>query len=353
LLSVALAFGGCVIEETTHGHGHGGGGAQAGTTSPGGAGGGAAGGGTGGTPPPACDPYVARPSPPELLIGPTGLQQRLLDLMAGAQSRIDLMMYQLSTTPLIYGLTGAQERGVTVRVSLDYDQYANQNAIDKLTAAGVEVRPAPAEFKHAHAKVMIVDGALAAVMSANMNSYSMQTERNYGVVDHDVQDVADLSAIFERDWAGSGDIDQSCTRLIVSPLNARQRLTALISGAQQSLDMAIMYLSDNQIEDAVIARAQSGVAVRVLLAHPEWIDSNPATAAELSAAGIATKYLYAYELHAKLIIADGVPFVGSENLSYTSLERNREVGMLLTEPEPVGEVLSQFESDWSAGVPAP
>ena len=65
----------------------------------------------------------------------------------------------------------------------------------------------------------------------------------------------------------------------------------------------------------------------MLLANPEWIDNNPATAAELKAAGVQTRYLYAAELHAKLVIADGVALVGSENMSFNSLENNREVGM--------------------------
>ena len=70
----------------------------------------------------------------------------------------------------------------------------------------------------------------------------------------------------------------------------------------------------------------------------------------LKAAGIPTKYLYKYELHAKLIIADGVAFVGSENLSYTSLNKNREVGIFVTEKGPAATIQSTFNSDWSAGV---
>ena len=81
--------------------------------------------------------------------------------------------------------------------------------------------------------------------------------------------------------------------------------------------------------------------------------ANAGTAAELSAAGIATRYLYSYELHAKLIIADGVPFVGSQNLSTNAIENNREVGVLVTDTEAAGIIATQFEADWAAGVTAP
>ena len=166
---------------------------------------------------PACDAYAPRPAVPELLIGPTGLQNTLIGLMDAAVESIDVMMYQFGCNPCVAGLVAAQNRGVKVRVSLDGDQYINDSARTSLENAGVEVRSAPSEFNHAHAKVMIVDGQLAVVMSANMNIYSMASERNYGVIDRDPQDVAQVQAIFERDFNGSGEVDVSCTRLIVSP----------------------------------------------------------------------------------------------------------------------------------------
>src|SRR5690606_8626274 len=151
---------------------------------------------------------------------------------------------------------------------------------------GVDVSAAPSKFNHNHAKVMVIDRQQAVVMSANMNIYSMSSERNYGVIDRDAQDIEQLVAIFEGDANGGAPVDTSCTRLIVSPENARPRILELIESAQQSLDLAVMYISDYDILDAVKAKAAQGVPVRVLLAHPEWIDSNPGTAQELSAAGV-------------------------------------------------------------------
>ena len=347
--TVAVAAG-CTAEETTSGAG--GHPASSGSGGSGLVGGGGVGGG-GGTLPPACDPYVPRATAPEAIIAPTGLQNTLLGLMNEAQTDLSLMMYQLTVSGLVNGLIDAHQRGVNVRVLLDYGQGANDWAISQLSNAGVPLKAAPAEFSHAHAKVMILDGSRAVVMSANMNSYSMSSERNYGIIDHDPQDISQLQAIFERDWEGQGPIDLSCSRLIVSPQNARQHIIQFIQGATQQLDLAVMYLTDNDVETAVKARASAGVPVRVLLANPEWIDSNPATAASLSAAGIETRYLYTKELHAKLIIADGVAFVGSENLSYNSLNNNRELGLLVTEPEPAALIVERFEGDWVAGTAAP
>lgn len=40
--------------------------------------------------------------------------------------------------------------------------------------------------------------------------------------------------------------------------------------------------------------------------------------------------------------------IGSENMSTTSLTKNREVGLLVFEPVPAGRVHAQYEADWAA-----
>ena len=85
----------------------------------------------------------------------------------------------------------------------------------------------------------------------------------------------------------------------------------------------------------------------MLLANPSWIDGNTATAEDLRAAGIAVKFISS--LHAKLVIADGAAFIGSQNFSWTSLERNREIGVLVDDTAPMARVTTQFETDWGNG----
>ena len=46
-----------------------------------------------------------------------------------------------------------------------------------------------------------------------------------------------------------------------------------------------------------------------------------------------------------MIHADGVALVGSETMSDTLLTMNREVGELIFEPTPAGEIHAQCEAD--------
>lgn len=298
-----------------------------------------------------CDPYAPRANVPEVLIGPGDFEDAVLKEIDDAQSSIDLMMYQFTRESIWDALADAAQRGVAVRVMVDPDEwypYAKENA---LTKAGGEFRKAPAKFDHNHAKVMILDKKRSVVLSGNFNDYTLEGERNYGVIDTDLADIVDLRAIFDADWTGSTP-DLSCTRLIVTPENSRDRLTDFIDGAQNTLSMAVMYISDSAILQRVLLRKEAGVDVKVILANPNWIDGNAGTAKTLDDAGIPVKYMLNYDLHAKLVIADEVAFVGSENFSSNALKNNREVGMLIPEAAAYEQINTRFEKDWKAATTA-
>lgn len=302
-------------------------------------------------PPPECDPFGARAVEPELLIGPEDWPAEVVPAIAAAEDSIDMLMYQLSRDDAVDALVAAAtERGVTVRVVLDRNQVVNQEARDTLTAAGIEVRSSPADFRYAHAKLLIIDHQSAIALSGNLNG-SSTLERNFAVVDRDWDDLVDAQAVFDADWAADGgpvtQPDLSCTRLVVSPLNSRERLAALYAGAQERLDVALMSITDRPLLDSLEERAAAGVPVRVLLAVPSWIGANQATGEELAARGIPVKFMA--HLHAKLVLADQVAFVGSENMSSTSLDRNREVG-LFVDGAAAAAASAQFEADWAAGL---
>ena len=53
-------------------------------------------------------------------------------------------------------------------------------------------------------------------------------------------------------------------------------------------------------------------------------------------------------MHAKIIVVDGQKaFVGSENISTASLERNREVGLLIADTNVINTLQQTFQQDWT------
>jgi cardiolipin synthase A/B len=75
--------------------------------------------------------------------------------------------------------------------------------------------------------------------------------------------------------------------------------------------------------------------------------------AELSQAHVAVRFSGHLYMHAKLMLVDGVrAFVGSINFSTTSLDTNRELGVLLAEPVAPNLLASTFAEDWRTGTAA-
>jgi cardiolipin synthase A/B len=300
-----------------------------------------------------CTALTPRSEPPEAFIGPTGLEARMGALIDGAKSTLDIQMYLFTVDALADKVVAAKNRGVTVRVLLDPDHEGNINVKPTLTAGGVNWKNAPSLYSFAHAKYLIVDKAQAVIMSMNWNVDAMRNERNYGLVDRDIEDIADVQSIFDADWAlSSGTSNQpanlACTRLIVSPTNSKTRLLEHINSAKTTLDVEVMYISETAIRDAIGAAKNRGVSVRVIVNEP-----TDESIVYLKSLGIPVKTPATFYLHAKLIIADQVAFVGSENMSYTSLAKNREVGALAFEPSTFAPIKQQFDADWTSSTPVP
>jgi cardiolipin synthase A/B len=295
----------------------------------------------------ACNALDMRITAPEVFVGPTGYTAQFKNLMDSAQTSIKLTMYVFTVNDLINGLVAAKQRGVAVQVLLDPDHMGNGNARSKLAAAGIEVKNSPSVFEYSHAKYMVIDDQKAVISSGNFNFSATNSERNYGLITSDADDVADLNAIFAADWTQTAPA-LACTRLLFSPVNSRSRLIAHIDSSTRTLDLELMYLSDSDIRSAVTRANDRGVVIRVILASARDFSNNAATITSLKTQNIPVHIATTFDMHAKLIIADGVAFVGSENMSYTSLTKNREVGALVFEKPQAALIQAQFDADWAS-----
>lgn len=300
-----------------------------------------------------CTALTPRMATPESFIGPNGLENRLNALIDGATSSLDVHMYLFTVTSLANKIVAAKQRGVSVRVILDPDSPGNANVTPIFTSGGVTWKNASTIYSYSHAKYLVIDRTTVVIMSNNFNYDAMSNERNYGMVDRDPEDVADVQAIFEQDWQlANGQpataANLACTRLIVSPNNAKQRVIDHINSATSSLDVEVMYVSEMSVQNAIGAAKMRGVNVRVIIN-----EATDASVTYFKSLGIPVKTPGSFYLHAKLLIADQVAFIGSENMSFTSLSKNREVGALVFEPSAFTPVKQQFETDWSSSTLVP
>jgi phosphatidylserine/phosphatidylglycerophosphate/cardiolipin synthase-like enzyme len=296
-----------------------------------------------------CSPTTPRATAPEVSVLPEDGEAPYVNVLMKAQKDIRVSAYLMGYGGILDTLEAKAAAGVKVRAILDVGQDANLKYYDLMKAAGMEVLWSDMQFPYYHAKYMVVDGTEAVLSTGNYSkNYSVQRERNFVVHLNDPYDVADLVTIFDADWSRQSPT-LSCTRLLVSPINTKDRLLAFISSAQRTLDIESMQFADTDIRAAVAARKLGGVEVRALLAAPSWIDANTDAANFLKARGIPVKWMSAPGVHVKAMVADGErAYMGSVNISYTSISKNREVGLVLIDSTSVAPIKSTFERDWAA-----
>lgn len=303
-------------------------------------------------PAPACDVLTPRTKPLELFVQPDVGSAPFVAAITKATKTIDVMVYQMGYGPILDGLEAKAKAGVTVRVILDLSQKnVNQKYMDRLLAAGANVIWSDPQFTYMHAKVILVDGAEAIISTGNYSESYMGKERNFAVRNTDPADIEVLTKLYAADFSRTAP-DLTCTRLIVAPVNAKQRLIDFIASAKKEIVIESMQLGDKDIRDAIAARKAAGVAVRALLADPSWIDTNKDAGTFLAEKQIPARWMKSPGVHVKAIVVDDqAAYIGSENLSWTSLTKNREVGLIVSEAANAATVKSTFETDWATATP--
>ncbi len=298
----------------------------------------------------ACLDTDPRATPVKLSVLPDEGEKPLVDVLAAATKSIRVFGYEMGYGGVLTTLTAKAQAGVDVKVILDgmTQKATNEKYKTALEAAGAKFEWSDPQFSYMHAKTLIVDDNQALVSTSNYALSYIMKERNYTALISDPQDVGDLAALFDADWTKVTP-DLSCTRLIVSPINSEDRLAALVKSAQHTLVIESMQFADKAVHDAVLERKAAGVDVRIILADPSWIDANTAAATDLIAHSIPTRWLANPNVHVKSIMVDGVrAYIGSENISYTSLTKNREIGIVLSDVPAMTSIGTTFETDWTA-----
>ena len=305
---------------------------------------------------------VAPPQPPlgpgilavHLFVEPDDGKRLLTRPIRKAARSIDLTMYLLTDHTLIHDLEYAAANGARVRVILEQQPFGggavgigtNQSAFDQLYAADIPVHWSSRRFRLTHEKTMIVDGDTAYILTLNYTRSAFTKNREFGLIDAEPDDVREAAAIFDADWHDVPYTPRD-PNLLLSPVNSRSRLLALLARARHSLDLYAEEVQDRQLEETLVACARRGVRVRLITNA-----GDPASApgvATLRGGGVVVRQLRTPYIHAKAVIADGRwAFVGSENISAASLDQNRELGALVANGDAIARLAATFAEDWAS-----
>jgi cardiolipin synthase A/B len=273
--------------------------------------------------------------------------------IATARSSVDVTMYELDDATIEAALVADARRGVRVRVLLNGGYYGrggfpqNDAATSYLRANGVAVRASPSSFALTHQKTITIDDRISLVMTLNLTSRYYATDRDFAVLDTQPADVAAIERVFDADWSGEPISPSTGTGDLLWSPGAQSEQVALIDSARTSLEVENEEMADSAVTSALCAAARRRVQVRVVMTYDErWRGAFD----QLAGCGVAVR-TYAENaplyIHAKLIIVDArEAFVGSQNFSWTSLQANRELGIVTSDRAILGELATTFAGDF-------
>ena len=276
----------------------------------------------------------------------------VVDDILNARKSVLVECYLISDPSIVQALETAKLHGCDVRVLMEEAPFGgfstNQTVRNELRSSGIDANWGNRVYSFTHAKYIVIDEVMAWIMTANLSKSAFDSNREILVRTSSQRVVGDLVRIF---WADRSRNPCAAGSLVVSPVNARQRLLGMLRASCRSVDIVSEVFDDQETCKLLQDLARRGVIVRVLVATPESIAVNAVTRSELEGTGVTVRYLETPYLHAKYIVVDGhLAYVGSHNLSAGSLDENREVGVVTDDSMVVSTLETTFSGDWDSGI---
>lgn len=201
-----------------------------------------------------------------------------------------------------------------------------------------------------HAKTFLADSWYI-IQTANMTYSSFAKNREIYFLSYDDATLASLRHIFMKDRQGR-EIQRSDIHpnILVCPINCRERIESLLSSAQSSIRMYQQYVADDRIQHILRRKKSDWVTVQLILGKYDTTENDASspdaafyTQMSWSVVFQATPYV-----HAKAILVDEqFLLIGSMNMSDTSMDKNRELGILLLSPQHIDMFTTRFYQDWN------
>ena len=276
-----------------------------------------------------------------LIVQPDDGITPLLKAIDRARKSIDIVIFRFDVDAIEEALTRAVQRGVTVRALIAHTNRGGAGKLRKLESrllkSGATLSRTADDMVRYHGKLLLIDQKEAFVLGFNFTHQDIQKSRSLGLTTRNPKIVRDIFQVIEADHNRTS-LTVRTSRLVVSPENARERLTAFIQKAKRELLIYDVNVSDDKVIAALRERAEAGVKIRVLgKVEKKWAE-------ELA---WRVKPFSGPKLHVRCIVRDcQAAFVGSQSLRKLELDNRREVGLITKDPRAVRQIARVFATDW-------
>lgn len=267
-----------------------------------------------------------------------------------AKSRVYVEVYIFTEKRLRKALIDAKKRWLDVKVILEKNIYLagnlNKDTFKQLEKAWIEVVYShPQNYSLNHTKMMIIDDEVI-VSTGNFSYSTFRYNREFFLLLDNKNLLPTFLEIFENDFSGVKE-NIHHPNIVLSPFSSRAQIEYLLKNAQKSIKVYAHNISDNSVLNILLEKQKSWVEVEMILPDLKKVSSNENEIQLLKENNIDLKIIDKPEIHAKsLLIDETYLYIGSVNFSSYSIDKNREIGLIIKNKEIISQFLDIFQDDF-------
>ncbi len=308
---------------------------------------------------PYCD--VCTAADKTLLQERSPITGKLVTLIDGAESSIDIANYTFSVRAIEEAILRAKTRGVEIRVAMDKGQETADTVASRLQAAGVAVRFVagggnPAGLQHA--KFMLVDKLTLATGSNNWSSTGTSINEESTIVIGSREGdplLAGFACHFSAIWNNKPGDAGACSNAEVAFSPSCKRIALIkeeIARGQKTIDVLMHHFVFDDLVTELAKAAERGVRVRVIVNAADRMEVTGTKWNRLLAAGGKLRFkqtnadLFQLMHHKLMVVDDRVVVNGSGNWSGSAFFKNFENYVRYRDPRVARPYSELFDRLW-------
>ncbi len=275
----------------------------------------------------------------------------LINFIKKSKKFLYINSYLIDDPKILDAIGNAVKHKINVKIIVDGRPYGingddgthDEIKILKDTGANVKIAPPRFEIKNVfdHAKYMVTYNK-ADIGTLNLTEAAFSKNREYFFITNNKDVIKSLEKIFLSDFSDKHAGKDPRKYLIVSP-GSEKNLQDFIEKEKKVFIETEEMGDDENIINTIMKK---GKKAKVIV--PDTVSpTDLSNLRKLKKAGVKIKYMPANKLymHAKTIIGKRA-FIGSENFTKSSLNRNREVGVIITKHHSISILKDSFSQDW-------
>lgn len=261
---------------------------------------------------------------------------------------IAIQTYELTEKRVKSRIEEKARQGVQFRIMIENQKYQQfQNTFKKLSEqrSGLHsiklISDEHMPTSYLHSKITLADSGFW-IQSSNLTHSTFAKNREHLFRSEHPAILQSLKRLFDKDFSGEElKIEDLHPNLVVCNLNCRAVITDLLSWAQKSITIQTQYLTDPALFNLIAEKSQT-LKFQAIFSDTEHNHELPNYFGKGQVRLLKKPYV-----HTKMILVDDeILLLGSMNLSANSLDKNREIWILILDPDLITQFKKGFELDW-------